>query len=204
MTYIDKIGIEHEFWLLDKYGKILEPMLHGFTEIDEFGFLIELRTAPSDYNKLLLHDYHVKHWANYCRAKHYGFELSTKPNMPRPEGFIEKLAKKYHYEQLKDLTANINSGVISSHATGVFDGHLTAGIHVHFSRHNQFGQRVQLPIETIVKKMDWNFRSIIIEAGRILGEYELKTYGFEYRSLPANTPIKEVINRAFKILRSVK
>lgn len=199
----DRIGIEKEFWLLNEKGEIMEPAIYGFP-FDEYGFLVELRTYPWKNIAGLIENFNVELEDLSTKCLTFGFVLSDKPTIPRPVGLIEYLAPKYKHDSLQDLTANINSGVISSHATGIFEGFLTAGIHMHFSRHDQFGRRVQLPIETIVRKMDWNFRSIIMKGGRILGEYELKPYGFEYRSLPANAPLGEVVRRAFKILGSCK
>jgi len=199
---MDKVGIEKEFWLLNNINVIQEPAICGFP-YDEFGFLIELRTTPCTNTTELLADFQQRLRVLEVKAKMLGFRLSDEATMPKPLGLIEYLAPKYRHDSLPDLTANINTGVISSHATGIFEGYLTAGIHVHFSRHDQFGRRVQLPIEKIVRKMDWNFKSIIMKANRILGEYEIKSHGFEYRSLPANAPIEEVIKRAFKILEKV-
>ena len=202
MTCIDKIGIEKEFWLLDDNGVIQEPAIYGFP-YDEFGFLIELRTAPHTNIEDILADFNQRFRVLEVRAMMYGFVLSDKPSMPKQKGLVEYLVPKYHHDELPDLTANINTGVISSHATGVFEGYLTAGMHIHFSRHNESGRRVQLPIEIIVRKMDWNFRSIIMKANRILGEYEIKHHGFEYRSLPATAPLEKVVEEALKILDEV-
>lgn len=201
MIYIDNIGIEKEFWLLNDVGQIQEPAIFGFPN-DEYGFLVELRTNPCiDMSSLLADfDYHFRYLE--VRAKMLALKLSDEPNMPRPVGLVEYLSPKYRYGSLQDLTANINAGTVSSHATGIFEDSLTAGIHVHFSRHDELGRRVQLPIFEIVKKMDLNFRGIIRGSNRILGEYELKSYGFEYRSLPANAPLEKVIEKAFKILES--
>jgi len=204
VEFTDKIGIEKELWLLDNNGIIQEPAIYDFP-YDEFGFLIELRTSPFSNAEELLVDFKQRLHILEVKAKMLGFVLSDKPNMPRPERLIEYLAIKYHHDGLPDLTANIHTGVKSSHATGIFEGYLTAGIHIHFSRHDQFGRRVQLPIEIIVRKMDWNFKSVVLEANRILGEYEIKQHGgFEYRSLPTNAPIEKVVDKAFKILESCK
>jgi len=203
MDYIDKIGIEKEFWLVDKDGVIQEPAIFNFP-YDEYGFLVELRTKACMNTKVLLTDFNQRVHLLKVKAKILAFKLSDAPQMSIPEFFLEYLSPKYKYGSLQDLTANIHTGVKCSHATGVFEDYLTAGMHVHFSRHDQFGRRVQLPIEIIVRKMDWDFRSVIMEANRILGEYEIKSHGFEYRSLPANAPIEKVVKRAFKILESCK
>jgi len=199
---INKIGLEKEFWLLNNEGDFHEPKLYDLP-YDEFGFLVELRTKACTNIRDLMAEYEIKRETLAHQASYFALILSDKPTMPRPDIIDIYYAIKYKHDKIPDLTANIYVGVVSSHATGIFEAYLTAGLHVHFSRYDSLGRRVQLPIETIVKKMDWNFKSVITKANRILGEYEIKPYGFEYRSLPANTPIEEVVKRAFKILESV-
>lgn len=200
---IDRIGIEKEFWLLNNIGQIQEPAIFNFP-YDEYGFLVELRTNPCIDMASLLADFDYRLRLLELKAKMLAFRLSDEARMPIPKYFIEYLSPKYRYGSLKDLTANVNDGTVNSHATGIFGDYLTAGIHVHFSRHDELGRRVQLPIFEIVKKMDLNFRGIILKSNRILGEYELKPYGFEYRSLPANAPLEKVVRKSFKILESCK
>ena len=47
------IGIEREYFLLDKDDNIIEPALYGF-QIDEFGFLNVIRTKPHDNPEVLI------------------------------------------------------------------------------------------------------------------------------------------------------
>ena len=199
--FIDKIGIEKEFWLLN-VDTIQEPALFNFP-YDEYGFLVELRTKACTNPKSLLRSFNRQLRLLNVKAKMLAFRLSDKPNMFSPPYLISYLSSKYNYGSLEDLTANIHVGIKCSHATGISSDYLTAGLHVHFSRHDKFGKRIQLPIYDIVKRLDWAFKSDIMKADRILGEYEIKPHGFEYRSLPANTPIEKVIEKAFKILESL-
>jgi len=199
---IDKIGLEKEFWLLDKKGRFHEPQLYDFPH-DDFGFLIELRTKPCTNIKDLMADYELRRETMDWQASQFGLVLSDKPTMPKTAIIDTYYAIKYKYDRLPDLTANIHIGTSCSHATGILDKILTAGLHVHFSRHDQDGRRVQLPIRMIVTNMDLVFKDIITNSGRILGEYEIKPHGFEYRSLPANAPINEVVKHAFLLLNGV-
>lgn len=201
-NFVDLIGLEKEFWLIDNKEKFHEPALYGLPH-DEFGFLVELRTKPCINVKDLTVAYDNEYVKLDWLARNFNLTLTDKPVMPRTEMIDTYYAIKYEHHKLPDLTANIYVGTKCSHATGIFEGYLTAGLHVHFSRHDEFHRRIQLPIETITRKMDWNFRSIIQNSNRIMGEYEIKPYGFEYRSLPANAPINEVMNTAFRILKSV-
>lgn len=78
-----------------------------------------------------------------------------------------------------------------------------AGLHVHFS--NQVVVKTQvvngfIDIPKIVRTLDERYETDILHAGRRLGEYELKGYGFEYRSLPASTDVLEVADVVVSIL----
>jgi len=77
-------------------------------------------------------------------------------------------------------------------------------MHVHFSsRDPKTGNVINLPIEDIVYLMDNYFMDEIQESGRNIGEWEPKTHGFEYRSLPCNADVYEVLKKGFEILRNV-
>jgi len=193
MTYIDEIGLEREVWLLDKNNKIVEPAIFSFPH-DDFGFLIE---EP----KPVLEDLERLTKAFKYQAELFGLKIVVKDWMPTNHKLINKLRIKYNYANLPDLTENImGSGVIMTHATGILGDRLSAGVHVHFSRKTTIsGRRVQLPIRNIVRKMDEHFAKEIAESGRFFGEYEIKPYGFEYRSLPATTNPKKILDYAFTL-----
>jgi hypothetical protein len=131
--------------------------------------------------------------------------------------FVDHIENTYHISKFPDYTKNIY-GTNGSHHLGVFPVEksaspvtkepclyrLTAGIHVHFSsRDSDTGKIIQLPIENIVKQMDEVFSKEIEFNGRIKGEWEPKTHGFEYRSLPCDVDITKVVKESFKILRSI-
>jgi hypothetical protein len=195
---IDRIGIEREFFLL-KNGVIVEPALYGFPH-DEFGFLVELRTRPHTNAKDLLKEYEELHSALLVYAEKLRLDLVAVHKMLLDKTFVDYLSKKYSYNSLLDTTANIYPNTSKSHATGIDEGYGTAGLHIHFSRHNEGGKRVQLPFVEIIKAFDERFKNIITLAGRNLGEFEIKQHGFEYRSLPADITLSIPIEFAFKIL----
>jgi len=200
MKFVDEVGLELEVWLLDN-GKIIEPAIYSFPH-DDFGFLVELRTRPHTTPFIILDDLD-KLWRGFEGLAHqFGFQLFIINSIPIDKQLIDYLRIKYNYANLKDLTENLETGTFKTHATGISDDAkvLTAGLHVHFSRKDELGRRVQLPIQTIVRCMDTAFANEISEAGRIPGEYEIKPYGFEYRSLPATVDTKKVVENAFKFL----
>lgn len=198
---VDKIGVEKEFWLLNENGNLVEPKSFDLP-YDEFGFLVELRTQPHRYLRSLDIEYNIL--LHHLRKQiPENYSLSDVPRMCLQRDVLTTYRESYHWEILKDTTANIRAGTIKSHATGIDGNYGTAGLHIHFSRY--WGEeRFQLPITEIVSKMDDKFEKYINKANRITGEYEIKPYGFEYRSLPANAPLEEVVGYAFFILHKVK
>jgi hypothetical protein len=199
MKYKDEIGLEQEVWLLDSGDNIVEPAIYSFPH-DDFGFLIELRSLPHEAPKLVLADLQNLMDGFSNLACLFGLKLELKESMPIDRSLIYELRIKYNYFNLKDLTENINSGTIKTHATGISDNAelLTAGLHVHFSRKLD-DKRVQLPIHNIVDAMDLKFKNEIAKAKRISGEYEIKPYGFEYRSLPVSVDLSKVLDFAFSL-----
>jgi len=205
---IKEIGIEKELFLL-KDGKIMEPSLYGFPA-DEMGFLIELRSLPSDRAYPIITTLYNEELQYRLRANKFGMETVDASFKYESKEFVDHIENTYHISQFPDLTANIY-GFKGSHHLGVFSTSktndiykLTAGIHVHFSnRDSETGKVLELPIEEIVSHMDDTFKADIELSGRIKGEWEPKKHGFEYRSLPCDVDVIRVVKEAFRILRSV-
>ena len=196
---LDRIGYEVEFWLLDKKAQIVMPNDYGFP-IDEFGFLVEIRTHAHRNCESLLDELNRLTLAHKAQAKSLGLRLVLQPRRFMGKSLINCLSIKYHWDTLPDLTANIYSTVSRSHATGIDSEYGTAGVHIHFSRHNRKGHRVQLPLKRIVMGMDARFNEKIAYSGRVHGEYEIKPYGFEYRSLPSTVNPKVIVPFVFFLM----
>lgn len=201
---IREIGLEKELFLL-KNNKIMEPWLFGFP-FDCMGFLVEIRSLPSDRMYPIITTLFEQELQYKLRANKFGFELKDLPFMFYNSKWVNMIEKKYKIYDYKDYTKNIY-GIKGSHHTGVFksdsgDYRLTSGIHVHFSNRDvKTGKVLQLPVEKIVKKMDEVFVKEIKDTKRLAGEWEPKAHGFEYRSLPCNTDIYKILKESFKILR---
>jgi hypothetical protein len=203
---LNEIGLELELFLIDKDGNILEPIKYGFPA-DEMGFLIEIRSEHSnkleDIERIL--DSLVK--INTDKASLLGFEVQRVPFKEVSKDFQEYIREKYKHYLFPDHTQNIYGKPPVSHHTGFKENLATAGLHVHFSSRRIFGTKCvqrDLPIEKIVKEMDAIFVKDIKDTNRIPGEYEMKSHGFEYRSLPNNIDIKKVISSSLEILEEVK
>lgn len=203
----DEVGIEREYFLLDEKSNIVEPKLFGFP-IDEYGFLVEIRTQPHTKASSLLDELNRLIDAHKTQAERLGLKLHLAHRMRLNPLFVKQLHKAYAWDYLKDITANIHSGTDCSHATGIQGFWGTAGLHLHFSKKRIIKHcsnfptisRIQLPIRKIVLAMDVKFSDEILKSNRIEGEYEIKPYGFEYRSLPASIDIKPVVDFAFYLL----
>ncbi len=200
MKKLLEVGLEKEMFLV-KNGKIMEPKLYGFP-FDEMGFLVEIRSYPSDNFYPILSSIQEPETLFKLRSKQLGMELIDEPFLETTNKFIQYISKKYRHDELRCLTKNIY-GTKLSHHTGIISQRLTSGIHVHFS--SRRGTKVlKLPVEEIVKEMDKKFRREIEKYNRIKGEWEPKVHGFEYRSLPCNTDTHKILEESFKILKKFK
>lgn len=200
-----EVGIEKECFLL-RHGTIMEPALYGFP-YDEMGFLVELRSLPSDRLYPVLTTLAEEELQYKLRANKFGMDLIPNHTMSGDKKWVDYIAKKYKIYDFEDYTKNIY-GTKETHHLGVFPNgdsyRLTSGIHVHFSnRDASTGEVIELPIEDIVKQMDESFKYEIERTGRLKGEWEPKKHGFEYRSLPCDTDVYKILKESFKILRSV-
>jgi hypothetical protein len=74
-----------------------------------------------------------------------------------------------------------------------------AGLHIHFSRtkkvegrHGLIDVPDPLDMVQIIRTLDGQFETEIADTDRVPGMYEMKPYGFEYRSLPADMDLTVV------------
>jgi len=209
-----EIGIEKEFFLLRKghfpnlYDRIVEPREYEFPA-DAFGFLVELRSEPWMHLNTVKMTWDVtkSYWEH--RADKFGMELVDMPYLVVPKGKAEYFYDKYGAGRSADLTKNIYETKGSHHLGMFFDGdtcRLTAGMHVHFSMRDHKCNVIPFrseQIHEIVKTMDDAFEKEISDSDRIIGEYEIKQHGFEYRSAPCNVDVYKTLKVAFDVLRRI-
>ena len=208
---VREIGIEKELFLVSN-EEPKEPRKFGFPR-DEFEFLVEIRSLPSDRFYPVYTTLKAEELQYSLRANKFGMKLDDTPNKFIDKPWVDALLQKYNLDRFKDCdyTQNVYPEMKKKQSFhfGRFDVsetqyRLTAGIHVHFSsRDAKTGEVLELPVEKIVRKMDVRFFDIISESGRNRGEWEPKDHGFEYRSLPANADIYQVLKTAFEVLREV-
>jgi len=208
---VREVGIEKEMFLLSE-DDLKEPKEYGFPR-DEFEFLVELRSLPSDRFYPVYTTLKAEELQYSLRANKFGMHLDDTPNRLVDKNWVDALWKKHNLDRFNDCdyTKNIYPEMKKkpSYHFGRFDFsdkeyRLTAGIHVHFSsRDAKTGDVIELPIEDIVKAMDVKFADVISDSGRNRGEWEPKPHGFEYRALPANADIYDVLKKSFEVLREV-
>ena len=173
---------------------------------------------PTDGNPYLLE----------IRGKQAGTALEAKYNMLHLQEFEQQRLRKAGYDIDFDTNAivldraeraelrrqeikspmqqyRIGGGIRLPRA-----GVVTAGLHVHFDNgfeRSRCCSRVSRSIEAspvniprIVYVLDKAFWNEILKAGRQPGLYEMKPYGFEYRSLPTTVDI----DRLVKVLNMIQ
>lgn len=203
-----KIGLEQEFFLLEvnqdgSYNLVDVPLLG--LPFDECGYLVEARGEPnisainSAYSLLgAVHKLGDRVEAVCKREERtlYLLPESYRKVSPRVRNyFLRKYGK--NASRTKNLYGKAPSN----------NSFLKAGLHVHFSDfHIEKGKddvEIQvhniLDIPTIVRKLDEHFRDEIRSSKRTIGNYEIKSHGFEYRSLPTSIDTIEVAEIAMEI-----
>lgn len=202
---IGKFGFELEFFFCsgEKDGPLAENLVilpDGLRPYaDSCGYLLEARGEPHyDPNKArwLLH-------ATICELKNaalkYGLRLMNEDSVDLPRKYILSVLRKF------------GKGVSKSsfmYGRGYASSRPRAGLHIHFSnqitvdgRNGPVTISQQMDIPRIIATMDGIFHDEIKKARRIPGEYEMKTHGFEYRSLPATVRLENVVSALEEIRR---
>lgn len=174
-------GFEREYFVLKDGKPTLVPRSLAH---DECGFLAEARGEPHrDPLKaaylLLAEEDRLK-----AEAARLGLELRTVDTWTLNPKLV------------RDAIRQFGKGIYPTERGNIYgldykvnDARPRAGLHVHFSNPTIVGKQTvygSLNIPAIVQKLDKAFGPVIKKAHRIPGLYEMKTWGFEYRSLPTS------------------
>lgn len=174
-----KFGIEKEFFVKIDIDTFALPKDIGLEEgqCDECGYLAEARSKPfSDPNHTI-----------------FDLELEIeKLNKKKTKGMLIDIPRiKLPYKLMWKATRTFGKGRSEDEC---LYGEVkpknriqTAGIHIHFSDKDRI-----LNIPRIVKFLDNKFKDEIKNTKRQFGLYEMKPWGFEYRSLPCNTDLNKI------------
>lgn len=197
------IGIEKEYFVVGKDGKIAGPELMDWIPRDDCGFLAEARGKPDSDPYLAVYNLLAEEQRIINRMKDVkdtrGLKLLNDPVMAFK---MEDVLKFYDAKAIKakEKSNSIYGTIPKTKVTKK-----TAGLHIHFS--NSSSIRVNkkdiiipqmIDIPSIIQQLDSVFSVEIKEAKRPFGAYRIKAYpngneGFEYRSLPNNVNTGKLI-----------
>jgi hypothetical protein len=184
---IKEIGLEREMWLLDSDNRIVEAPMYNFPA-DEMGFLVEVRSAWGSIPYFVVDTLKQAEKNEKQKAYNLGFNILLCPEMKVTDEWQKYIAEKYHHSSFGDTTQNIYGKTEHTHNTGLLPGRATAGMHIHFSIFDtdtmKFRDFTKDEIHQIVSELDNTFKDYVVSNKRMLGEWEPKKHGFEYRSLP--------------------
>lgn len=206
---VNKIGLEGEFFLLDKKDNLVFPVNYGF-ETDDFCLLGEFRCKPGNTYNEVIGNYFNELALIYKRAEEN--KLRIKYNYcVIPIELKKKILKLMGTKEISD-TKNIYGKSILEYSDDIIeDGKIistvvSAGLHIHFSKEvlASYKDKDNISVESktyvlsqkdkvsIIRYMDnkvYPLYPVDITPYkqfkyRMKGYYEDKSYGFEYRSLP--------------------
>ncbi len=182
-----KFGFEKEYFIKRKGDFVLSPKSLPH---DDCGFLAEARGLPNECPVkaafLMLADEHVL------------FQSFRKEGLKLVETSLEVLTKEFEREALrqfgKPAMAPELGNIYGIDYPADEERVARAGLHVHFSNErdsfNSKGESTGkvaglLNMPKLIQLLDQAFAGEIKDSQRLPGFYEMKHYGFEYRSLPA-------------------
>ena len=203
---IKEIGLEREMWLLDSQNKIVEAPAYNFPA-DEMGFLVETRSSWGNSPKLIVDTLDTAKRVEEDKAKKLGFKIVLAPEMKVTDEWQKYIAEKYKHSSFGDTTQNIYGKTEHTHNTGLLPGRATAGVHIHFSiwdtEREKFYDFNGFDIKRMVKELDLEFKEQVVSNKRMLGEWEPKKHGFEYRSLPCTANPTEVAVAGLEVVNMI-
>jgi|WetSurMetagenome_2_1015567.scaffolds.fasta_scaffold39181_5 hypothetical protein len=193
------IGIEKEYFVIGKDGKIADPEQMRNIPKDDCGFLAEARGKPDSDAYLAVYNLLAEEQRILNKVKK-GLKLLNEPVMAFK---MEDVLKFYDAKAIKakEKSNSIYGAIPKTKVTKK-----TAGLHIHFScsssTTDEEGREIVIPmmidIPSIIQQLDNAFSEEIKAAKRPFGAYRIKSYpsgneGFEYRSLPNNVNIGKLI-----------
>jgi len=192
---LNLIGLEKEFFIVNADGKPLTATQAGITERDGCGYLAEARGEPKESIVSAVFSLKEAEFKLTRIAQKKGVSLQEIPYKTLPKAFTYACAREFGKGIAKDACMY---GAVKQNKIA------TAGLHIHFSSTSDSNERCKcgewihtrscktMDMPRIIKALDKRFYIDIKWAKRQLGLYEMKPYGFEYRSLPNNIPLTEL------------
>lgn len=185
---IKTFGFEKEFFFTGHGGIITHVPSELRHKADGCGYLLEARGKEMEdphYAKALL-DVEVARLSGL--AYKHGLTLENVNTKEMPKEFLRICLRKFGKQAQHSY---FMGGKVYKTSKP------RAGLHIHFGNLRTIdGTSVaeQMNMPRIIALMDKEFMPDIKAAKRMPGEYELKAWGFEYRSLPATIDLNRVAN----------
>lgn len=237
MNKINRIGLEAEFFLTNSKGELVYPQGFGF-DYDDFIILGEFRAEPGSTREDTIANFIKELVRVRLKAQQKKLTLSYGYKEITPK-FKREILKKMGTKEIQDTKNIYNTEILSCSDDVVEDGKIvsskiSAGLHIHFSKEVVFERNIQYTFEhntqsTLVRENYYILRPSDIKGiitamdkyiypkytlpvklkYRQVGFYELKPYGFEYRSLPmcneftSLVELEEVVDYAFTLLENL-
>lgn len=178
-----KYGFEKELFVYDAEGK--HALADMMVPHDACGYLAEARGLPfGDAYEAVGSLIAAEHKARITAQK-YGQFLETHGSVVLPAKFRKNCLRRFGKNASQELSL---TGKYLPQGPRSY-----AGLHVHFSNEIELqeGRRKRkvsgfINVPKVIVALDKRFAADIREARRVPGLYEIKPYGFEYRSLPAD------------------
>src|SRR5258708_7126132 len=180
-------GFEREYFVRNNDGYCLVPS--GIPK-DECGYLVEARGEP--HSDPLLAAYLLLGAEEKLRETLFGsgYILDDAETMRFPPELLQQALRAHGKPPVSIERRNLYGKDYSPR-----DRFQRAGLHVHFSNIRKVQGINNVPISIseffdpipFIKELDRVFTEEIARARRVPGMYELKSHGFEYRSLPQST-----------------
>lgn len=188
-----KYGFEKEYFVADSEGKFVlcPPELRG----DECGFLAEARGEPHEDPFKAAYLFLAEEEKLKEKVTSLGLRL------------LWVTETKLSTALLRDALRRNGKPVYPTERGNIYgldykanDRRQRAGLHVHVSNERQFHYKGEVvgtvssffDFVKIIQKLDGRFKKEIKQAWRLPGFYEIKSHGFEYRSLPMYIDPREV------------
>jgi hypothetical protein len=190
---ITTYGFEKEFFIKDPKTDqfVLAPR---DLAMDECGFLAEARGEPHSNPLSARHLLAANIETLKKEAGKKGVILVDSHSEALPRELIRLALRSYGKPRCKAYFA---------HGRAYRSDRPRAGLHIHFGNKRLLKAATEdrspiythdpLNIPRIIWLMDEAFSTEIKEARRVPGEYEMKEWGFEYRSLPSTVNLDKVV-----------
>jgi hypothetical protein len=155
MNIINKIGLEAEFFLRDKDGKLVYPAAHGFST-DDFCIIGEFRGDPGATRAEAIGLFMKAYYEIAYKAKGLGLTLDIAGWTTIEPAFYAEILRKMGSKSVAQCRNVYGTDILTLSDAETTDGkviaqRVSAGLHVHFSSESVATQSVSVPAFESVK-----------------------------------------------------